>query len=901
MALNAGTRIGAYEVVSMLGSGGMGEVYRARDTKLGREVALKILPAALVADPERVARFRREAQVLAALNHPNIGAIYGVDDADSMQFLVLELVDGESLDKRIARGPIPVEETLDIANQIAEALEAAHEKGIVHRDLKPANIALARDGSVKVLDFGLAKATDVTNGSPVTVTTSPTITTPAMMTGVGVILGTAAYMSPEQARGRPADKRSDVWAFGCVLYEMLAGKRAFEGEDLTEVLAAVVKSEPDWSAIPADVAPHVVPVIKKCVAKDRKARLPDVSVLRFLLDETTAGALSWTSAVSIAPTPVRRRVALTAVPVLALALGVGATWWITRPVPPELVRFTVSPAGSFTNVADRAVTITPDGRHLVYQVALQNESQLFVRAVDQLEATQLRGLLGPRSPFVSPDGKWIAYFSVAGELRKVSITGGPPITIAPIVGQPRGGTWADDGTIIYGSTSAGLVSIPAAGGEPRMLTRPDPTQRETGHVFPRMLPGRRAVLFTIASGSDVETFQIAALDLRTMQRKTLLRGATDGQYVASGHIVYSAAGSLRAVRFDPSRLEVLSDPVPVADSVLTKPTGAAEFAVSSQGTLAYVPGGLLSASQLMGIGLRRSLVWADRNGREEAIDAPQRAYMYPRISPDGTQVAIDIRDQENGIWIWDIVHKNLRRLTLDASGDFTPAWTRDSRRIIFASTRAGPPNLYWRSADGTGTDVRLTTALDAQFPTSVSADGNHVIVRTGGPNFDIGVWTADGKSDVEPLIHSEIPEQNGELSPDGHWLAYEGLVSNQWQIYVQPFPDISSGRWQVSTAGGTKPAWARSGRELFFIGTDGYLMAAPVSMTTSFTFGDPVKVLNTRYYSSQQFRTYDVTPDGRRFLMVKESPSDPSGAAPRPNIVVVLNWLEELKARVPGK
>jgi len=901
MPLGPASRFGGYDVVSQLGAGGMGEVYRAKDTKLGRDVALKILPASFTTDPERVARFRREAQVLASVNHPHIAQIYGLEEASGTQFLVLELVDGESLDKRIARGKIPLDEALPIAKQIAEALEAAHEKGIIHRDLKPANIALTGDGNVKVLDFGLAKAVDA-SASTSDISMSPTITSPAMMTGIGMILGTAAYMSPEQAKGRAADKRSDIWAFGCVLYEMLTGLRAFDGEDLTEVLAAVVKSEPDWNAIPTDVPPHVTQTIKKCLAKDRKVRVPEVSVIRFLMDEMPAiGPTASANAIE-ATRRWRRRAFAASLVVLALAGGVGATWWASRPVSPRPVRFTVAPAaGSFETATDREIAITPDGRYLVYQIGLRNESQMFVRAVDKLEATPLRGLLGPRQPFVSPDGQWIAYFSVGGELRKVSITGGPSITIAPIPGQPRGGTWGPDGTIIYGSAASGLVSIPAAGGEPKTLTKPDSGQRETSHVFPRFLPDGRAVLFTIASGSTVENFQIAVLDLHTMQQKTLLRGGTDGQYVPSGHIVYSAAGSLRAVRFDPSRLEVLGDPVPVVDSVLTKPTGAAEFTVSSQGTLVYVPGGLLTPAQMPGIGGRRSLVWVDRGGREEAIDAPPRAYMYPRVSPDGTQIAIDTRDQENGIWIWDVAHRSLRQLTVDGTGAFTPQWTSDSRRIVFASARAGQPNLYWRPADGTGSDVRLTTARGAQFPTSVSPDGNRVIVRLGGPNFDIGVVTPDGHSEAEPLIHSEARKQNGELSPDGRWLAYESIVSNQSQVYVQPFPSVSSGRWQISTSGGTKPAWARNGRELFYIGADGYLMTVPVNTANSFSFGNPVKALNTRYFSSQQFRTYDVAPDGRRFLMVKEPPPDPLSPAWTPNMVVVLNWLEELKQQVPPK
>src|SRR5215831_8255912 len=594
MPLTPGSRLGPYDILVLLGAGGMGEVYRAKDTKLGREVALKILPATFTNDPDRVARFRREAQVLASLNHPHIAQIYGLEESNATQFLVLELVDGESLDKRIARGRIPVDEALGIANQIAEALEAAHEKGIIHRDLKPANIALTKDGNVKVLDFGLAKVVETT-ASQSNLSMSPTITTPAMMTGIGVILGTAAYMSPEQAKGFPADHRSDIFSFGVVLHEMLIGRPPFQGETVAEILASVLMREPDLSALPPDLNPRLAELLLRCLAKHPKKRWQAVGDLGAELQAISAAPHA-VPPVSLRPRPLWRR----AFPILASvfvgSVLTGVVVWLLKPSPvtPHLVRFTVTPSGVLPLPTGgrgaaspyRDLVLSPDGKRVIYNVgtmgAGDNDPQLWVRAFDQLDGAQLPGIVGHATgfPFMSPDGQWIAFYW-GGELRKVSIFGGPPILLCRVPGTGfRGGSWGPDNRIIFASNDAatGLFSVPATGGNATVLTRPDRDHGEQGHLFPWVLPDGRAVLFTIVqSDGSMETAVIAALDLRTSQRKVLVRGGTAAQYVDGGYLVYASAGSLRAVRFNPARLEVLSDPVLVVDSVLTKPNGAAEF------------------------------------------------------------------------------------------------------------------------------------------------------------------------------------------------------------------------------------------------------------------------------------------------------------------------------------
>jgi eukaryotic-like serine/threonine-protein kinase len=918
VALAPGARLGSYEVVAPIGAGGMGEVYRARDTRLKRDVAIKVLPESFAQDPDRLARFRREAELLASLSHANIAAIYGLEQADGMTALVLELIEGETLAEQIARGPLPTGEAMPIVRQLVDALEAAHEKGVIHRDLKPANIKITPDGAVKVLDFGLAKLApieveSVQAGGMNALSMSPTLSIHA--TYAGVILGTAAYMSPEQAKGRTVDKRSDVWAFGCVLFETLTGRRPFEGEDVADTIAFVLTKEPDWSLLPAHVPPAIRLLLRRCLEKDRKRRIADISTVRFVLDEPTSVSAEPVAAAATGatpPTPRWRRLATYAA-ILAAGVPVAAAgaWMVTRANERALQvsRFTIVPAAAQalnTNAPDRAVTISPDGSHIVYRGGAGNAGagQMFVRAIDQLEARPVAGISGFRDPFISPDSRWIGFFAL-NELRKVSITGGPSILLCRPQGGPRGASWGPDDTIIFatGDTNTGLMSVPAAGGEPKVLTKPDPAHGEADHAFPFILPGGAAVLFTITA-SQLENSQVAVLDLKTGERKILIRGGSQAQYVDTGHLVYAAAGSLRAVRFDLKRLEVVSDPVPVVEQVLTTTAGEASFALSRTGTLLHVPGGVGGSE-----GVRRSLVWVNRQGKEEAIKAPARTYAYPRLSPDGSRLAIDVRDQENDIWVWDLARETLTRLTFDPTDDNFPVWTPDSKRIVFASTRAGIPNLYSQAADGTGIVERLTTSPNQQEPTSISHDGTRLVFFEIAPKTgpDLYLLPLQGERRSKPLIQTTFIERNADLSPESAWIAYESNESGQFQVYVRPFPNVEGGRWQVSTSGGsTRPVWARSGKELFYLNGDGVLTAVPVRIEGStFSAGNPSKVLETKYYGvggGNNGRTYDVSANGQRFLMIKDAPTNDQQPTTTPaSMIVTLNWTEELKRLSPAK
>ncbi len=909
MALTPGTRLGVYDIVAPLGAGGMGEVYRARDAKLGRDVALKILPDTVAQDTDRIARFKREAQVLAALNHPHIAAIYGFDEAGTTQFLVLELVEGETLADRLKRGPIPVDETIVVARQIAEALEEAHEKGIIHRDLKPANVAFTAKDQVKVLDFGLAKLAAAPAGAAASsASMSPTLTTPAM-TAMGMILGTAAYMSPEQAKGRDADKRSDLWAFGCVVFEMLTAKRAFEGEDITDTIAAIMRGEPDWKALPAETPANVRLLVELCLTKDRRQRAADIAVAQFLLGDratlSPASASSETAPPATVAAPARTGRPWTmaiASGVACTALAVLAAWLVLHQTPQKLqsMRFSiVPPATEPFNIQGfyRNLAISPDGTHVVYVAG--SESQLMVRAIDQLEAVPLRGITSAAFPFISPDGRWVGFAaSAGGELKKVSTTGGPPITLCRFPGTFRGASWGPDDTIVFATndTSTGLFAVSSGGGEPKVLTKPDTSHGELDHLFPFTLPGGHAVLFTISASGGNDNAQVAVLDLKTGQRKTLVRGGSDAVYVDTGHLVYASAGTLRAVRFDPSRLEVLSDPVPVLEQVTTLGTGAADFRVSQNGTLVYVPG------TLNGGGAARSLVWVNRQGREEPTNAPPRTYFMARLSPDGTRVALDIRDQESDIWIWDLGRQTLTRLTFDPRTDGFPVWTPDGKRIVFGSERAGAGNVYWQAADGTGTVERLVTSPNPQLPTSIAPDGKSLVVQDTNPKtlFDLMLLTLDGSRRIEPLVQTAFAENSGEISPDGHWLAYQSNESGRTEVYVRSFPKVDGGRWQISTGGGSRPAWSPTGRELFYLGQNLAMMAVAVLTAPTFSAGNPSKLFDGQWFAPPGTRPYDVSRDGQRFLMIKDAMSSGSTGA-SPTITVVLNWFEELKARVPAK
>ena len=680
------------------------------------------------------------------------------------------------------------------------------------------------------------------------------------------------------------------------IYEMLTGKRAFVGDDISDTLAAVLRAEPEWDALPADLSPALRMFLTLSLEKDPKRRVPDIGVVRLAID----GAFE-TGALPSSEARADRRVGWPAIGV-ALVLGsviTGIAVWRLKPQPPRPpARFVVNAPSEAPNLGppDVDVAITPDGTRIVYPANVDGR-QLVVRDVNELETTPLGGLgNNPRGVFVSPDGNWVGYSS--NGLQKVSILGGPPVTIVEAGGTrgaPRGASWGPDDTIIFATAgTSGLWRVPAGGGEPEELTAPDLEQGD--HLWPEILPGGEAVLFTIVNQRFVENAQIAVLSLDSVETKVLVPGGSNPRYARTGHIVYGIRGTLRAVGFDLERLEVTSDPVPVLDGVITKNSGAANFAISQSGSLVYMAGP-------HGANVERTLVWVDREGREEPIAAEPRAYTYPRISPDGTRLAVDVRDSENDIWIWDFDRETLTRLTFDPGRDTYPMWTPDGRRVAFGSERGGGRlNLFWKAADGTGAVERLTDSTNAQVPETFSPDGMTLVYWELGPGtgWDLGVRSMDAEGISEPLLVTEFHELGAEISPDGRWLAYQSVESGQPEIYVRPFPGVDEGRWQISRDGGTRPLWGSAGRELFYLSSSRQLTAVAIRANPSFTPGNPEVVFQETYYSGGAGavgRTYDVSPDGKRFLMIKEGgPGDETGAA---QVILVQNWFEELKRLVP--
>ncbi len=905
VGLESGFTFGSYRIAHLIDAGGMGEVYRARDLKLGRDVAIKILPRAFTGDPGRLARFEREARILATLNHPCIGAIYGLEEHDGVRALVLELVEGDTLAELLNRGPIPATDAKVQARQIAEALEAAHEAGIVHRDLKPANIKITPAGGVKVLDFGLAKLTPLSLVAD-TAADGLSHSPPAPSSGgtdAGVILGTLGYMSPEQARGLPIDKRADIWAFGCVLYEMLTGRRAFDGDDAAQAIASVMKDEPTWHLLPQEVSPQIRLLLKGCLEKDPRARISDIGTARFLLTEVMPAPASPAPQSDVGlpvPTMRWRNVAIsTAVILAACALTATAAWLWMRPNRASVTRTIVTlpgPATLSVSGVDRDVAISPDGRRIAYIGGLPNQSQLLIRSLDQLEPRVLvTGL--PRGVFFSPDGEWVGYFDSTTALKKVAVTGGPPITICQVTTNPRGATWGRDGMIVFATTdsTSGLLRVAAEGGEVAVLTRPNPEQGVSDHIFPEAIPGTQQILFTIISADGhLETAQLAVFDLQKRTQKTVLSGGFDAHYVSSGHLLFGVAGTLRAVGFDANRLEVSGTPVSVIPQMVTSTWGAADFDVADDGTLAYVHG--TAGGQL------HTLAWVDRQGREQPISAlPPRAYLYARLSPDGTRIALDIRDQDNDIWIWDLARETLKRLTTDPTLDRMPVWAGNSQ-IIFSSARSSPlGNLYRQSADGTTDPERLTQSQNFQVPASMSPDGTQLVFTETRTTRDLMLMQLD-TGRARPLLSTQFNEQNGYISQSGRWLAYESDESGQFQIYVRPFPEVNGGLWQVSTGGGTQPMWGRDGQELLYVAPGGALMSVRIEPGAVWKSGTPATIIDGKYfYGSPEGvfgRTYDASSDGSRFLMLKQA-GDSARNVP-PQVVIVQNWLEELKQRVPA-
>jgi Tol biopolymer transport system component len=906
VALHSGTRLGSYQIVAQIGVGGMGEVYRATDTNLGRDVAIKVLPDGFTQDAERLARFEREARTLASLNHPNVAIIHGVEKAAGSFALVMELVEGPTLADRIREGAIPVDEALPIAKEIAEALEAAHEQGIIHRDLKPANVKIRPDGKVKVLDFGLAKTLE-----PVSATSgslSPTITSPAM-TQAGMILGTAAYMSPEQAKGRAADRRSDIWAFGCVLYEMLTGTRPFDGEDVADTLAAILRGQPDWTRLPHDTPPAVVAFIKRSLEKDRRRRIGDIAAALFVLSEP------WQTSTGIRREPSR---AFARYPVAAIAAAaiaavgiVAVAWWIgVRSVAsePKLVaRFEIPLLRGneqFAFLGGKVVALSPDGKHLAYLTT----RRMNVRSLDRVEPLTLRihDTTLPdniRNVFFSPDSQWIGFWQ-DGQISKIGVGGGTPVTIAA-TRNPSAFSWESDGTIVFAQQGE-ILRVAEAGGTPEVLVRD-----LKGRVQSlQLLPGNRSILFTLFPAGTTTGAEINVRSLDTGEQRTVLRNGVDARYVTTGHLVYFDAGALLAVPFDLRALAVSGAPVPVAEAVASssavgQTVNAAHFAISRAGTLAYVRDGL-------NVSTTRTMVWVDRAGKEEPLGAEERAYVYPRLSPDGSSIALTLADQDRDIWIFDIGRRRLRRLTADPAAERYSVWTPDGKRIAFGSNRDGQAGTWWQAADGSGVPERLAgmplSRFNNLFPTTISPDGSMLVAMAMGPGAarDVGsgsdLWLLRLKGDPQPagLLQTNSAERNAEISPNGRWIAYEAAEGNQANVWVRPFPEVNGGNWPVSNGGGSQPLWSRDGKELFFIDASGVLMSVTVEGQSPLVFGTPEKVLTNSYlWSIPTFsgRQYDISPDGKRFLMLKGTNESTTAGS----VTIVQNWFEELKRLVPVK
>jgi serine/threonine-protein kinase len=882
------TFAGRYQIIEELGKGGMGEVYRAIDKNLGRHIAIKVLPASFAEDKERMARFEREAKLLAVLNHPNIAAIYGLEESEGKRFLILELVEGETLRTRLERGSLPVEEALKTCLQIAEGLEAAHEKGIIHRDLKPGNIMLTSDGKVKILDFGLAKAY-TTETTDIDIAKSPTIT--GQMTEPGVILGTAAYMSPEQVRGRAVDRRADIWAFGCVLFEMLTGRVAFPGKDVTEILAAVIRAEPEWGSLPTNLHGRLREVLERCLKKDLRDRYHDISDVRVDLQKV----LSDPSGVLTQPVTIvepRRKLRLglpwiAALVVLGVTVGGVAIWNLRKPEPRQVIRFDYQlPEGQqFTNTFNSVLAISPNGKQFVYSTP----QGLYLRSVEELTAKLILGTEGNSElPFFSPDGQWIGYFSPSDrKLKKISTHGGAPVVLCSVTGL-AGANWQKDNTVVFGQLPNEIKRISANGGTPESLAK-----LKTGYfiVLSQILPDGKSILYTSFESGQV---MILVQSPKAGEPKELFAGI-GGQFLPTGHIVYVLNDNVLAVPFDSDRLEVIGGTVPVVESV-------SDCAFSDSGTMVYIPNTAPGTPYL-----RRTLVWVDREGKEEPIAAGPNSYLNPRVSPDGTRIALSIQNQGNqDIWIWDLVRKNLTKLTFDAADEVGPLWTPDGKRIAFFSIPGEKAGVHWKAADGTGKDEFLG---GGHYPACWSDDGRTMVLTewdTEALNYDIGILPMEGDHKLRMVLKEKYHETQPRISPDGRWMAYTSNESGQNQVYVRPFPEVEGGRWQVSASGGDSPLWSPDGRELFFRNGDA-VMAVSSKTDPTFSVETPEMLFQGTYvsatlaYDDWDYGTWDISPDGKRFLMMKETGSAASGAGRSRKINVVLNWFEELKQRVPTK
>ena len=894
MAILPGKRLGPYEIISAIGAGGMGEVYRARDSKLGRDVALKVLSAAFAADAERMSRFEREARLLAALNHPNIAAIYGLEESSGAPALVMELVEGPTLADRIAAGPIPLDEALPIATQVAEALEYAHEKGIVHRDLKPANIKVKADGTVKVLDFGLAKAL---TGDPSTMDmgNSPTLSMGA--TVAGVILGTAAYMSPEQAKAKPADRRADIWAFGVVLYEMLTGRQLYRGETAAETLASVIKEIPDLNRLPASTSPAIRTLIARCLNKDLRQRLQHIGEARIALEDVLSGKSSAMQAGAETIARSREHLAwFVAACATVAALALAGFAYFERPQQEaQPTRFLISPPEGWSfaqanlgGAVPVPLAVSPDGRRLAFAATNgEGNTQLWIRALDSLTAQPLVGTEGGFRPFWAPDGRYLG-FAADGKLKKIDISGGPPVTLCDAP-QIRGATWSKDGVIVFAPTaSTGLQKIAAAGGTPAPVTVL--ATGEVGHVQPTFLPDGRHFLYRAnTAGLGSGTVYVASLD--STERKMLLSSDTQNVLYSQGYILFVRETTLMAQPFDAHRLELSGDPIPVAEHLQYQglpPNGL--FSVSTNGLLAYQTGTHESGLQL---------VWFDRSGKQVSTLGDSAAYSDLEFSPDRKRAAVSIPDQKGrDIWLIDLVRGFRTRFTFDSTEELTAIWSPDGSRIVFNSRRKGHLDLYQKSTTGADSEEPLLQDDMDKFPSSWSPDGRFLIYFGYTPVPRLFVLPLSGDRKPFPLLNTKSIEQYAKFSPNGRWVAYSSDESGRQEVYVVPFSG-PGGKWQISTNGGRFPRWNQDGTEIFYLDLSNRMMVASVDgkgqnfqvgpVRPSFT--GPIGTAVVGINSIGGFRyPFDVSADGQRFLI--NSYPHAAGSAP---ITMVLNWTVGVK------
>jgi serine/threonine-protein kinase len=908
-ALTKGSLVaGKYRVLEEIGRGGMGVVYEAEDTKLARKVAIKVLPEIFTADPERLARFEREARVLASFNHPNIAAIYGVEEADGKRFLVLELVEGETLAERLSRGALALEETLEVCRQIAEGLEGAHEKGIIHRDLKPSNVKITPERKVKILDFGLAKAfhDQVTE---VDISKSPTIT--ADMTEPGVILGTAAYMSPEQATGRPVDKRADIWAFGCILFECLAGKRAFHGATVTESIAAILRGEPDWNALPAGTPENARTVLRRCLQKDPGLRLRDIGDARLEIE----APVTYPSEVVTA----RRRFSLlwltAGAAVIFLAGALVDRYLFRHPQPAPFASAVTSTikvepgrwldgmrsAEEMQRPSRTAVAISSDGTFIVYSAIEENPgpqamSRLYLQRMDQSEAKPIAGTEGGINPFLSPDNRWVGFWA-DDKLQKVPIEGGVPKVLC---GAPSifGANWARDNSIVFtNGHEVGLSRVSAEGGEPEILTKPDPKGGESNHRLPFCLPNGKGVLFTIMGRRFDPHPRLALLRLDSLESHILLQDAADARYVPTGHLVFLRQGTLMAMRFDLVRLEAIGQPSPLVENVMQAfaaaninfHTVAGQFSISDTGSLIYVSGGIVPDMQ-------NSLVWVDQKGTEQPVTDLKFPFHAPRLSPDGQRVAYETAGREWQIWVYDLGRGTNSRLTGEGRA-VNPVWAPDGKRLLFSWQQSVADNLFWQPYDESSPMECLTTSEFHQRAGSWSLDGKTVFLMGGHPDtgFDISLMDVSSGS-VTPFLSSKFDETNPQISPDGRWVAYISNESGRSEIYVRPFPGPGL-KLQISNEGGSEPLWARNGKRLFYR-RQGQLWVVDVQTDGVFATSKPRLLFDKpEYLTSSPYRTYDLSLDSQRFLMAKGEQRKP---APVTEMILIQNWFEELKRLLPA-